>query len=562
MCERCVRVCSWSQQGKLVAADPGKFDYFGSAVDISGEYTVVGNPRDDDAGHDTGSAYIFVHSSNDWVQQAKLTANDAPGLHLFGVSVGISGTLVAVGTGRRTVHGSSAAYIFVRSNSTWSQQAKLIPSDATTHSAFGRSIGISGQSVVIGATDNNQTGCAYIFEQLIWTQQSKSVEIWTQQSKLTMSNATYSFGVSVGIIEGMAVVGAPNNSSSSGSTHIFVRSNDNVWTLQAVLTAANATGFGHSVSISEGVVVVGAPDANDGNTSSGSVYTFAQSDTTWTQQAKLSAADSAAWDRFGFAVDISETDIVVGAPNAEHHETRSNAGAAYTFTRANGNGWSQTARLTAKDSATDDNFGTSVALSTNYAVVGSNHDDNGALESGSAYVLLLRAPTAAPTTTPTTAPSFPPELISQVIAFELPGGASDYAGDTKTACEFGYFSYLGIMNIDGASYLFMEGWTGTSTADTNRRASVPVTFSASYQGAHSSTIVGSVASTASTMSTSALTAAITSAISTAKLAGATQPAVLTISNVTSTTAFTIAPTSSTSFSDASDNTLGLVHPVP
>ena len=150
----------WSQQQKLEASDAAADDRFGFSVAISGETVVVGAPGDDGAaGIDQGSAYVFVRSGGVWSQQQKLLASDAAADDDFGSSVAISGETVVVGApwdDDATGFYQGSAYVFVRSGGVWSQQQKLLASDAAGGDAFGFSVAISGETVVVGADDGQR----------------------------------------------------------------------------------------------------------------------------------------------------------------------------------------------------------------------------------------------------------------------------------------------------------------------------------------------------------------------------------------------------------------------
>ena len=77
---------------KLTASDAAKDHWFGMSVSISGDYAIVGANGNDDAGSNSGSAYIFVRSAETWNEQAKLTASDAAWEDRFGSSVSINDT--------------------------------------------------------------------------------------------------------------------------------------------------------------------------------------------------------------------------------------------------------------------------------------------------------------------------------------------------------------------------------------------------------------------------------------------------------------------------------------
>jgi hypothetical protein len=124
---------SASQQAKLTASDGAKHDNFGWSVAISGATAVVGA---DTKNSGTGAAYVFTRSGSTWSQQAKLTASDAAAGDNFGFSVAISMDTVVVGADAKSSN-TGAAYVFTRSGTTWSQQAKLTASDAAAGDNFG-----------------------------------------------------------------------------------------------------------------------------------------------------------------------------------------------------------------------------------------------------------------------------------------------------------------------------------------------------------------------------------------------------------------------------------------
>jgi len=406
----------WLQQQKLTAgADAGPSDYFGYSASISsdGSTAIVGAYLDDDNGQsNSGSAYIFVRSGSSWTQQAKLTAGaDAGANDYFGYSASISsdGSTAIVGAYLDDDNGQSSsgsAYIFVRSGSSWTQQAKLTAgTDAGYGDQFGEKVSISGDgnTAIVGAVfddDNGQSGSgsAYIFV--------RSGSSWTQQAKLTAGtdaarNDYFGQSVSISWNGNTAIVGADydddNGQYDSGSAYIFVRSGSS-WTQQAKLTAGADAGaydyFGQSVSISwdGSTAIVGAYyDDDNGQSNSGSAYIFVRSGSSWTQQAKLTAgADAGSSDFFGWSVSISGdgSTAIVGAYKDDDNG-QSDSGSAYIFVRS-GSSWRQKNKLTANgDAGANDWFGRSVSISSDgsTAIVGAyKDDDNGQSDSGSAYI--------------------------------------------------------------------------------------------------------------------------------------------------------------------------------
>jgi len=391
VCDYCVGT---EELAKLLASDAAESDYFGVCVGVSADTAVIGAYWDDDGGSSAGSAYVFVRSGGVWTQQAKLTADDAAADDYFGKSVAVSGDTAVIGAYYDDHAGGTnagSAYVFVRSGGVWTQQGKLTASDAAADDYFGKSVAVSGDTALIGAYSDDDggssAGSAYVFV--------RAGGVWTQQAKLTAADAAAGdrFGYSVAVSGDTALIGAhwdDDGGSSAGSAYVFVRSGA-VWTQQAKLTAADAAQydyFGCSVAVSGDTAVIGAYGADYGGSSAGSAYVFVRSGGVWTQQAKLTAADAAAGDYFGYSVAVSGDTAVIGA-YYDDHGGKTDAGSAYVFVRSGGV-WSQQAKLTASDAAANDYFGISVAVSGDTAVIGADGDDHaGGTDAGSVHIFDL-----------------------------------------------------------------------------------------------------------------------------------------------------------------------------
>jgi hypothetical protein len=327
----------WFQQAKLIASDAAAADLFGSSVAVSGDTAVVGATYDDSPATDAGSAYVFVRSNGAWTEQAKLTASDVAAGDNFGNRVALSGDTAVVGAPADDSPATNAgsAYVFVRSGGTWTEQAKLTASDAAANDQFGVSVAVSGDTAVVGARRDDSpardAGSAYVFV--------RSEVTWAEQAKLTASDAAENdeLGTSVAVSGDTAVVGAyfdDSPASDAGSAYVFVRSGL-TWAQQAKLTAADAAdgadgdNFGTSVAVSGDTAVVGAPIDDSPATHAGSAYVFVRSGVTWAQQQKLTASDAADSDNFGSSVAVSGDTAVVGSPR--DNSPASIAGSAYVF---------------------------------------------------------------------------------------------------------------------------------------------------------------------------------------------------------------------------------------
>ncbi|MCK6456693.1 MAG: thrombospondin type 3 repeat-containing protein [Phycisphaerae bacterium] len=261
-------------------------------------------------------------------QQAYLKASNTNVNDQFGWSVAVSGDTVVVGapfedssaTGvngdgaDNSVLDSGAAYVFVRSGTTWSQQAYLKASNTDANDQFGYSVAVSGDTAVVGA--------------------------YFEDSSATGVNGNE----------------ADNSATDSGAAYVFVRGGG-VWTQQAYLKASNTGAsdlFGNSVAVSGNTLVVAAfaedssatgidgNQADDSTGNSGAAYVFVRSGGVWSQQAYLKASNTGASDQFGWWVAVSNDTVVVGVPLEDSNATgidgnqadnsATDSGAAYVFT--------------------------------------------------------------------------------------------------------------------------------------------------------------------------------------------------------------------------------------
>lgn len=196
------------------------------------------------------------------------------------------------------------------------------------------------------------------------------------------------FGCSVSINGDFAVVGARGDDDrgyNSGSVSVFKQTGD-TWVQQARLTASDGDArdrFGAAVSISGDYLIVGTDEYDDWDRSAGSAYVFKRNGDAWVQQTKLVASDGQSADHFGVSVSINGDDAIVGAWGDD--DTNHDAGSAYVFKR-NGETWVQQAKLVAPDGESADHFGVSVSISGDDAIVGANLDDDRVVNGGSAYV--------------------------------------------------------------------------------------------------------------------------------------------------------------------------------
>ncbi len=383
------------KQQKILAGDGASEDFFGFSVAISGNAAIVGAFRADDEirGVDVGAVYVFTRSNGVWKQQVKLMAPDGRTDDTLGGNVAISGDTAVAGAIGHDSNGNNAGavYIFERRGNAWRHQAKLTASDGDAADAFGQSVAIFGDTMVIGAPhDDDQgdgSGAAYVF--------NRTVLGWEQQAKLTAADGSTGdlFGISVAFEHDTILIGADLNderANNAGAAYVFVRSGTN-WVQQAKLTASDGAEtdiFGVRVALSGDTALISARRDDDDamGVDAGSAYVFTRKGTVWHQQAKLVAPDGQSDDRFGRDVALTDDTALIGA--MQHDALGENSGAAYVFRRV-GTSWTLLTKLTADDGASGDLLGWSVAMSHSSALVAAARSDERSDDSGAAYIFDL-----------------------------------------------------------------------------------------------------------------------------------------------------------------------------
>lgn len=386
----------WASESTLSAEDAQGDQAFGCAVAIDGDTILVGaSQTDTDTTIEAGAVYVFVRVGNAWTQQAKLQAPDTTYGDRFGEAVAFTGDTAVIGAPGNIGLGndSGAAYVYVRSDATWSLETKLVPSASDAGAAFGRSVTTDGNTIIIGAPAGAgaaYSGAAYVF--------SRSGTTWTQADKLVATDATDGdlFGDAVALEGNRVLVGAPyskNFAVRSGGAYVFVQSGS-TWAEQAKLISPNGIMngvFGRAVALSKNSALIGEPNANGQVQVSGAAYIFTYDGNMWLQEAQLLATDGAMHDNFGSHVTLAGGKAIVGA-RFDDDGVNENSGSAYVFVRK-GTIWQQQEKILAPNSEAHSYFGVGVALSEERLVVGRSGNGNN-FKAGSAHVF-LQQPSAA-----------------------------------------------------------------------------------------------------------------------------------------------------------------------
>ena len=435
---------SWVKIKKITAEDRSAQANFGHSVALNDDYAVI-------SASESGVRAVYVFKKDEggvenWGQVKKIEAPTSDAYSEVGTSVAIDGDYIVVGTpfeGRDASGGNylalaGAVYLFKKDQGgtdNWGQIKKIVPPTRNEGGYFGFSVSISSDCILIGSPwddyDDTQSyylrdaGSAYLFRK-----DQDGADQWGFQKKIVSSRRSYSgrFGYSVAIAGYRAVVGAvgedfnysDERSEEIGAAYFFKRDDGgaNNWGRVKLITppfGVSNDRFGYSVAISGDQVVVGADleseDQNESNTvyNSGSAYIFREDkdgSANWGLVRKITAPVRATRDLFGCAVSINGENVIVGAwaesDDAREENRLDFSGSAYIFNKNIGGteNWGFNNKITASTGALESAyFGSAVAISGNYAVVGAKFDQkdvdgmNPISSAGAAYILFNDAGT-------------------------------------------------------------------------------------------------------------------------------------------------------------------------
>jgi hypothetical protein len=309
---------SWVQEQKLTASDdsPTLSNDFGHSVSIRGETIIVGAPARTAQTLANGSAYIFRFEQGVWVEKAALSASDevvGQGNRFgFDVSLAPSGEMGVVGAPGTGVAAEPGAYVYRFDGSTWSEETKLESSDGLYYDDFGWAVSAHGDTTAVGARDRNDiaidAGAAYVFRY--------AAGVWTEESKLLASDAGEDrrFGSSLAIAGDTVLVGSPGPLDEQAGAAYEFRFDGMDWLEESVVTPADPgtyTAFGKSVVMSDDLAVIGGRVYDGSSIPPATAYLFRDTGAGWVEEARLLASDYGGYS-FGFSVSLSNGRLVVG----------------------------------------------------------------------------------------------------------------------------------------------------------------------------------------------------------------------------------------------------------
>ncbi|MCC6405918.1 MAG: FG-GAP repeat protein [Planctomycetes bacterium] len=346
-----------------------------------------------------GGVWVFERQGATWIETAALSSSSYDPDDHFGSALALEGDRLVVGA----VHddnpnaiASGAAYVFERVAGTWSESARLVASDAANSESFGSSLALDGDTLVVGAEYESGSGAtfrgaAYVF---VWTGVA-----WTEQAKLVLPGfaANEFAGCAVALDGDRIVIGARSRDHggivNSGAAFVYERVGS-VWTQVAVLAAPDGAAndaFGSAVALDGDTVLVGAPKKIASGTKTGAAYVFRGAGSTWTLESKLGDLGAAYADQFGTSIDLEGDRAVIGLPWSGAAGVAT--GGVQFFERV-GTTWTGHVELVGSACEGGDYLGTSVALSGDLVAAGAPWGETAptGLSTGEAYVFQLVPP--------------------------------------------------------------------------------------------------------------------------------------------------------------------------
>ena len=367
------------------------YTQFGRTIAVDGEHAVVGALNSENG--DDNISFVFHYNGTKWVKVANLTATNCAPNSLFGISVDISGDVIAIGAYMDNRDKGGSVFIFEKPTEGWNgtinQSAVLTSSVGQPNDVFGHSVDIEGDIIAVGASRSDysgpERGAVFMYK--------KPTQGWKDTTETAILSASEGdslahFGYSVSLHNDILVVGAYGQGNETGAAYIFEKPG-NGWTNSTEATkltdAEGESGdrFGIYVNIEYPTIAVGSYHDSSTHNEQGSIVVFEKNSTTWEQKGKLTAKTPSTNAWLGNGFDILG-DVIVAGTYKDNNET----GAVYIFEKPT-NGWtnsSETKKIIAADETMGDRFGISTMLYDSYLFVGAHWNDDMGTNSGAVYV--------------------------------------------------------------------------------------------------------------------------------------------------------------------------------
>ncbi len=372
----------WQPRAGLVPANLLDDRRAGHDVDLEFDRVVIGAPGEGAAPTQTGLAWIVLRTGSQWNTEFRL---DASGLSLgdrYGMGVAVEDDDAVVGAPGHDVGGADrgAVYVFGNQITSWDQEQKLFGQGTVAGDRFGSSVDLAGNRLVVGAPGATPSGAVFVFER------AGPGQPWIQTARLDPTGASVgaAFGSSVSLVPEGVLIGGPADDTTgtdAGRAWLFAKTRSGWAQAETFDGAAPGQRAGSSVALHSGLVAVGAPGADLGpGSDSGLALTWGQARGTWSPLTPVTPPNGAEDEKFGWALDLDGSTAVVGQPEDDSApivdeptgftlDDGRDWGRVQVFDHGPG-GWVHTDSLTAPVPDTNDRFGQAVAIHGDVLAVG------------------------------------------------------------------------------------------------------------------------------------------------------------------------------------------------
>ncbi len=352
----------WQQFARLTPSEVVNSNKFGSSISLQGDRLLVGAPLQTASGLFPGAAYLFEFDGTSWNEVHKLSPAVPEDGQRFGDTVHLDQDRAIVGS--RVYSGSAtqagAAYVFDFDGSTWSEVARLEPSDLDEYDLFGRPVVVDADRIIVGsagADEPTNSGAAYVFE--------FDGAQWNETRILKAGKPVQDalFGTAIELLGNRAFI-----RTAAGELHVFDWV-DPDWQEVQVITGVDSANFqepGSTIALDGGVLLLGAPLDRQRGSAAGAAYVFELIAGNYAQAAKLVASDKPELDLFGCALAVSGERAIVGACNDS--DVKRNAGSATFFQLRDGD-WEEVAIVAPAQLSEGALFGFAVDIDEDRAIV-------------------------------------------------------------------------------------------------------------------------------------------------------------------------------------------------
>lgn len=336
-----------------------------SAVALSEDMVLIGVPHDDDLGPNAGAVFMYTRKGTEWLFETKIRALDGAPDHLFGTSMHLEKNQLVIGApgADGSIPKTGAVYVFKFEDSKWTFQSKLHTADVVTGAEFGASVGLSGDTMLLSATNASAT-FVYVL----------SGSNWVQQAKLN-------HGGVVALSGNRALIGEPKN--SAGKAYLFERT-DGSWDEKFTFenpTASDAfpvKRFANAVALSNDIAIIGHESRN-----ATYWHQYDANADQWISRGELTQFGAIQGGGFGHAVSLLRDTLVISAPTANAH------GLAYMYMQNDAHEWIPNGKFDPSDQPGSIQFGQSVALADDASSVVFGAPLDGEFRSGAAYLYAI-----------------------------------------------------------------------------------------------------------------------------------------------------------------------------